>query len=121
MVFNNSVVQAQDEMIVASPQSKESSIAFVRSMQASGGTLMLPALTQIMAQNPKTIYLVTDGHPSDSASSILSLVRVAATKGIVINTVGIGKDQNRDFLSQIASITGGIFSPQGVSIPILMP
>lgn len=121
MAFNNEITQAQNQMTIASAQNKSTAITFVKNLQAYGGTLMLPALERVITQKPSTIYLVTDGHPNDSQAAIISLVRKAAAEGIVINTVGIGKDQNRPFLSEIAQITGGQFNPQGLSIPILSP
>lgn len=121
MAFNNSQVQAASTMMKATGDSKESAIRFVRELEAYGGTRMLPALETAIQQNPSTIYLVTDGRPNDSQSLILKVVERAAARGIVIHTIGVGKDQNKAFLSQIAEITGGVFTSQGNSIPILRP
>ena len=69
-------------------------------------------------ESPKTIYLITDGKPSESDQAMLTIANRARSKGVVINTIGIGEDQNQSLLRQIAQITGGVYKSQGLGIGI---
>jgi len=121
MAFNSDQSQISSGLLSASPRTRQDAINFINSLEAFGGTEMIPALELAISQKPATIYLVSDGHPNDSQSKILDIVRNAISKGIVINTIGVGKDQNKPFLSQIARMSGGVFTSKGISIPILSP
>jgi len=92
MAFNSDQSQISSGLLSASPRTRQDAINFINSLEAFGGT-----------------------------SKILDIVRNAISKGIVINTIGVGKDQNKPFLSQIARMSGGVFTSKGISIPILSP
>lgn len=108
--------------VPATPSSREGAIAFVNAFDARGGTSLRPPLEEVFRERPATIYLVSDGKPSESDNTILEMAQIARRNGSVIHTIGVGEDQNQGLLQQVAQITGGTYSPQGTSIPLgLLP
>ena len=116
--FNSSYTRFGAGGVAADASSKSRAIAFVNAFNATGGTKMKRPLEVALGERPKTIYLITDGKPSESDQTLLAIARSARTKGIVINTVGIGQDQNQSLLRQIAQITGGVYKSQGLGIGV---
>jgi len=116
--FNSSYTRFGSGGIAASTQSRAQAVAFINAFNASGGTRMKTPLEIAINEAPKTIYLITDGKPSESDQAMLNIAQRARSRGIVINTVGIGKDQNQSLLRQIAQTTGGIYKSKGLGIGI---
>ena len=70
-----------------------------------------------------TMYLLTDGVPTigpfvqgnstnyDKNGMLNELKKIVELKPVIINTIGVGKDNeiDKDLLEQIARITGGVF------------
>ena len=102
--------------VPATATSRAGAINFVNSFSASGGTRMGQPLEVAFSERPSTIYLVSDGRPSESTSQMLAMAQRARASGIVIHTIGVGEDQNRDLLGQMALITGGTYSPQATTL-----
>lgn len=80
-----------------------------------GGTRMGAALLETYRQmrekqyKTRRIILVSDGEPTDLSTS--QIITDAKTKGegIIIDTVGIGYDCDKEFLEELAKATGGLF------------
>jgi len=117
-VFNSNFNQFMQDFVPANQAYIDKANEFVKSLNANGGSSMLPALNAVLEKRPATIYLISDGQPSDSERLILQMANNARSKGVIINTIGVGEDQNKDLLRKIAYTTGGIFSPQGLWISI---
>jgi len=115
--FNSNYQRFGTGGISATQLTRAQAIDFVSAFDAKGGTELLPPLKEILNERPATIYLVSDGKPSESDYTILKMARIANANGIVINTIGVGDDQNQNLLRDIAQITGGVYSPQNISIP----
>lgn len=116
--FNSSYTRYGAGGVAANASTRASAIAFVNGFNASGGTKMKRPLEVALSESPKTIYLITDGKPSESDQTMLTIANRARSKGVVINTIGIGKDQNQSLLRQIAQITGGVYKSKGLGIGI---
>lgn len=116
IAFNSSYTRFGAGGIAANAQSRSQAIAFVNAFKASGGTRMKTPLEIAINEKPKTIYLISDGKPSESDQAMLIIARRAQSRGIVINTIGVGKDQNQSLLRQLAQITGGIYKSKGLGI-----
>ena len=102
--------------IPATASSRAGAISFVNAFDASGGTSMAKPLQAVFNERPATIYLVTDGRPSESRTEIVDTARWAGNNGIVIHTIGVGEDQNRELLQRVATMTGGTYSPQATTL-----
>jgi len=85
---------------------------FVVRMSAGGGTAMAEALRLgFQAPNVRTLFVVSDGRPT--TGDVLALVRQlqASRQGrrMVINTIGIGQDQDSALLCQLARENEGVY------------
>jgi hypothetical protein len=88
-------------------------------LSANGSTAMYEGMSMAMDVLPpgglKRIVLLTDGVPTTTGRlSIISLAKRAASKSIVIDTVGVGSPfdfmgYDEQLLRRIAAITGGTF------------
>jgi len=116
--FNSSYSRYGAGGIAADTNSRAQAVNFVNSFSATGGTKMKRPLEVTLSEGPKTIYLITDGKPSESDQTMLNIANTARARGIVINTIGIGEDQNKTLLQQMAQITGGVYKSQGLGIGI---
>jgi uncharacterized protein YegL len=97
-------------MAPASSSNRGIAAAFVKQLEANGGTPARRALEQAFGYPDATvIFFVSDGQPTDSnATDILSLVRTLnGQRHVVVSTVGLGADQDERFLGQLASENAG--------------
>lgn len=101
---------------VAGSMARRLAQAYTSQLSAGGGTPMSSALTAAFAvQDVETVFLVSDGRPTDAAGTAILAQLPALDRGrnIVVNTVGIGPDQDADLLCQIARHTGGFYVKDG--------
>jgi len=90
---------------------------YALALHADGGTPMAEALDlAFKKQNVRTIFLVSDGKPT--SGEILARVRqlqesVGNGEEVVINTVGIGKDQDSALLCSVAKANHGVYVSDG--------
>jgi hypothetical protein len=97
-------------MVTADGQNTKLAIAFVKELEANGGTPASAALAAAFAYPDATlIFFLSDGKPTDgSPDQILAQVRTLnAHRHLVISTVGLGADQDERFLTALANENGG--------------
>ncbi len=99
-------------------------VAYVKMLKAGGGTNISDALETALdlagpgtsdstkALNVQTIFLLTDGVPSagkyTSTADILSHVNEwNKLKRVKIHAIGLGKDQDKDFMRKLADQNHG--------------
>ena len=112
VVFGTDVRLWQRNLVGATQTQKESAIAFLQQLSASGSTDALSALEQTFElREVDQIFFISDGNPTDAQpDSILQKVqRLNRDRQVHIHTVGLGKDQNVDFLQRLASENQGIY------------
>jgi hypothetical protein len=112
VVFGTGVRLWQRNLVGATQTQKESAIAFLQQLSASGSTDALSALEQTFEMREvDQIFFISDGNPTDAQpDSILQKVhRLNSDRRVHIHTVGLGKDQNVDFLQRLASDNQGIY------------
>lgn len=89
---------------------------YVATLNAAGGTPMAEAL-QLGFQSPnvRTLFVVTDGRPNSGGilQFVQRLQEARDGRRVVINTVGIGKDQDGGLLCQLALDNEGIYVRDG--------
>jgi uncharacterized protein YegL len=83
----------------------------------AGGDTPMRAAVQLAMGKPTidTIFLVSDGHPTDGGSGDVLNAVAAAMRGrdIIVNTVGIGPDQDAALLCSLAEHNGGVYVRDG--------
>jgi Ca-activated chloride channel family protein len=113
--FSTDVEALYREMQPANSEHIEKATAFVKRMDAAGGTAIDEALTVALAQTPKgaginIVVLITDGHPTigeTSPAEIIKNVQKHNKHRSRLFTFGIGEEINIKLLDQIAQQNGG--------------
>lgn len=89
---------------------------FVADLEAGGGTPMNEAIgAGYGLEGVDALFLVSDGRPTDAAGPAIleGLEALDGGRGIVINTIGIGPDQDEELLCKLAEQTGGFYVNDG--------
>lgn len=86
--------------------------AFVSRLKEGGSTSLMGAIMAGLDSEAKDVLVLTDGLPTDSSpEEILKRVRERnAEKSRRVSTVGVGDDQAKDFLTQLATENGGKYT-----------
>jgi len=89
-------------------------------LHAISSTNMLSALHETWSQAPRHIILITDGQPNGGPWPILNAAQ--SHKDTPIDTIGISSygrsDYDPEFLSELATLTGGKFTDCGKPIQL---
>ena len=99
-------------LVDASDVNKTAAIAYLKGLESGGGTPANEALEAAFAvPGREVIFFVSDGQPTDaSAAQILANVdKLNASRNIIVNTIGLGDDQDKDFLRELAEQNGGTY------------
>lgn len=116
ITFGDRAVEWPGGVRAAGPSSRTLAGEYVASLTAAGGTPMAEAL-QLGFQSPgvRTLFVVSDGRPT--SGEVLQLVQrlQEAREGrrMVINAVGIGRDQDGGLLCQLALDNEGVYVRDG--------
>lgn len=111
IAFGDNIRVWKNDLIPATATNRNTGAVYVDRLSADGGTPMNAALERAFQFRAQTIFLLTDGQPTDaSAQSILELVgRLNSRRTTTVHTVGLGPDQDADFLADLAEQNGGRF------------
>jgi uncharacterized protein YegL len=112
IVFGSDVRLWQRNLVGATQPQKDSAKAFLQQLSASCNTAALSALEQTFAlREVDQVIFISDGNPTDAPpDDILQKVqRLNRDRRVHIHTVGLGKDQNVDFLQRLASDNQGMY------------
>jgi hypothetical protein len=116
--FHEDKVQAasHDGLLMASPGNKEKSATFLTTVQSSGSTDPVPALTLAFHQRPQLVYLLTDGDFPDNNAVIRAIRNLNRDKKVRLNTIAFISSADAEaaksfvaILQQIAKENGGQF------------
>lgn len=110
ITFGNDTKEWYRGMVPATGSNRNLAVAFVKSLEANGGTPASQALAKAFDEKDASlIFFVSDGQPTDgSPAQILDQVRsLNGTHHIKVSTVGLGDDQDATFLDQLAVQNGG--------------
>ncbi|HYR29726.1 MAG TPA: hypothetical protein VEU30_14755, partial [Thermoanaerobaculia bacterium] len=116
ITFGNQATEWRGGVRATGPATRALAKEYVATLSAAGGTPMAEAL-QIGFQSPnvRTLFVVSDGRPT--TAEVLPLVQQLqeAREGrrMVINTVGIGRDQDGGLLCQLALDNEGVYVRDG--------
>jgi uncharacterized protein YegL len=110
ITFGNDTKEWYRGMVPATGTNRNLAVAFVKSLEANGGTPASQALAKAFEQKDASlIFFVSDGQPTDgSPDQILGQVgSLNSTHLVKISTVGLGDDQDAQFLDKLAIQNGG--------------
>lgn len=110
ITFGNDTKPWMLGMVPATAANTNMAAAFIKQLEANGGTPARAALDKAFAYpDLGLVFFVSDGQPTDSnAAEILTHVRTLnATRRVMVSTVGLGADQDERFLTTLAAENGG--------------
>jgi Mg-chelatase subunit ChlD len=116
ITFGDQAAEWPGGVRAAGPSARSLAQQYVASVYAAGGTPMAEAL-QFGFQSPhvRTLFVVTDGRPT--TGEVLQLVKQLQEsregRRMVINTIGIGTDQDGGLLCQLALDNEGVYVRDG--------
>lgn len=82
-------------------------------IQPAGNTALYDALyeaVRVASSAPagdRIVIFLTDGTNSGSQATLTEAIQLAQSENVVVNTIGLGTDASRSFVSEVASQTGG--------------
>jgi len=105
--FNHQMIQSPElQMEPATSESKEAYMAWVNTIQPSGGTDPSDALSAAFKMRPSTIFLLTDGQfTADKTLGVIKKFNRA--KRVQIHTIALGGQADADLLRKIAAQNRG--------------
>jgi uncharacterized protein with von Willebrand factor type A (vWA) domain len=112
ILFSNDVQRLAPTLITANAASTNIVSAFVSRLREGGSTSLKSAIMAGLDSEAKDLLVLTDGLPTDSTpEEILTSVKQRnENKGHRVSTVGVGDDQAKDFLTQLATDNGGKYT-----------
>jgi Mg-chelatase subunit ChlD len=109
--FNSNVDAISPTILVLDEQNRPTVEAYVRETDADGRTALAPAMRVAFLLNAKRVVLLSDGlgNVNGNSEDVMRDAREAIRGGIRIDTIGIGTDQDRWLLGQLANESGGLY------------
>jgi hypothetical protein len=112
LTFGNGVKGWNMSLMDATGANKTVATAYLKNLESEGSTPAMAGLeAAFKVPGRQVIFFVSDGQPTD-ASDAQILQRVAqlnASKQVTIYTIGLGDDQDENFLRQLAQQNGGTY------------
>lgn len=116
ITFGEGAIEWPEGVRPADARSREAARDYVARLEASGPTPMAEAL-QLGFESPdvRTLFVVSDGRPTTAPvlELVKSLQESREGRRLVINTVGIGRDQDAELLCQLALDNEGVYVRDG--------
>ena len=117
--FDDTLTQLFDHSVLASPEQVNTAVRFARSLKASGGTEMLPALKAALADSAATgapgtlrqIIFLTDGDISNEAEMAAAIANDNGRSHLF--PVGIGSAPNQYLMARMATMGRGTYTNIG--------
>ncbi len=107
IAFDDTIEMSDPRLLPATLRNKESAFAFLRGIEARGGTEAQPALHKALRMfkgrdsGGKSVVFITDGAVGNDRE-------LRSVTDVRINTVGIGQNVSSGVLQGIANATGGL-------------
>ena len=107
--FNTSIEAFAPSMVPLEDSGRDGLVGFVRTIEATGRTALVPAMRAAFLMNPRRIMLLSDGlgNVGGDEQSLLRDAREAIRGGVRIDTIGLGRKQAL-VLQALAGESGGI-------------
>jgi uncharacterized protein YegL len=115
IVFENDVKKLNKQLVQATAANKNIAIAYLEKLNSGGGTNISDALEESFGlQDVETVFLLSDGEPTagkiTNPDGIVSKVKEwNSSRKVIIHTIGLGEDCDKEFMKKLASENGGQF------------
>jgi hypothetical protein len=108
--FNHEIHALSPRMWVLGPDTRARAEGFILGIEATGSTAAVPAMRQAYRMGARRVILLSDGlaNTGGNARDLLSDARRAMRRGLRIDTVGLGLDQDSKLLQTVAAESGGL-------------
>lgn len=112
--FSTDVERFKPQLVQATPENKKQAMAFIKEMEAHGGTNIGDALHNAcsilkqQSENPAYIVMMTDGEPTVGETSVSNLLKsIPSDRDIRLFDFGVGYDVNTKLLNKLAEMHHG--------------
>lgn len=108
--FNHRIHALAHRMWMLGPSTRVRAEQFIAGIDPSGSTAAVPAMRLAYQMGARRIILLSDGlaNTGGNGNDLLSDARGAMRRGLRIDTVGLGLDQDGELLQTIATESGGL-------------
>lgn len=108
--FDDEIAAVAPELWVLGPNTRYQAEAFIRGIEPSGSTAAVPAMRLAYQMGARRVILLSDGlaNTGGSGGDLLQDARAQMQRGLRIDTVGVGLDQDDQLLRTLAAESGGI-------------
>jgi hypothetical protein len=108
--FDDQIKAYAPGMIYLDDQTRGHMIAFVRGIDTGGSTAAVPAVRTALSMGSSRLILLSDGiaNTGGDGNDLTAVARDAGARGVRIDTIGAGIDQDDNVLASMASTTGGV-------------
>lgn len=108
VTFSHSVKDWRSTPIEATPENKTAATFFVNNLKAGGATAANAALTAALnIPGVEVIFFLSDGQPTDARPADILRSTAAAGRQVVIHSIGVGDDQDEQFMRELAAQHNG--------------
>ena len=110
--FGDSVASLSPALVTLNAVTRIGSMVFVQSIAGEGSTAAVPALRAAYASHPRRVVFLSDGlaNVGGDGSQLHAEARQQMLRGVRFDTVGVGADQDRSLMHDLAAESGGIAS-----------
>lgn len=126
ITFENEVEKWKDNLVLANSTNISMAVLMIENLESGGGTNLFGGIEKAfdlagagardttLPLNVETIFFLTDGEPSagniTNPTKILEKTKEMNSGGrVIINSIGLGKDKDADFLRKLANQNGGTY------------
>src|SRR5262249_35566205 len=108
--FDDDVRSLSPTMMMLEPGTRAGVEAWIRGVQAGGSTAAVPALDVAYGIGAARVVLLSDGLANNGGdgNDLLAHARAQIARGVRIDTVGMGLDQDAGLMQTLARESGGI-------------
>ena len=108
--FDDDLSAFAPNMLTLEAGTRAAAINFVRNIKPGGSTAAVPALRLAYKAGAARVILLSDGlaNTGGSADDLIAEARVEMQRGVRIDTVGLGIDQDSALLNTLAAESGGL-------------
>lgn len=125
ITFENGIKRWRRDLVPATTVNKNLAITYLNELSSGGGTNIHDALEKAFEMagdvansgyilGVETIFLLSDGSPSsgkitDQQGIIDAVEKWNSSDRVIINTIGLGEDKDKNFLTNLAKANNGTY------------
>ncbi len=108
--FDDELAAVAPEMWILDGRSRAAAAGFIRNIRPRGSTAAVPAMRLAYQMGARRVILLSDGlaNTGGSGGDLLAEARPQMARGMRIDTVGLGIDQDGELMRSLAAESGGL-------------